>query len=87
MSTQVLVLSSEGNFDPQRLALESGTLLLGPMEEAQHLPLRDHTTLVKASQITLLRIYLVMSQGLVWCMSEVDLVQAKLEPCNEIRNI
>lgn len=30
----VLVLSSEGNFDPQRLALESGTLLLGPMEEA-----------------------------------------------------
>lgn len=30
----VLVLSSEGNFDPQRLALESGSLLLGPMEEA-----------------------------------------------------
>ena len=30
----VLVLSSEGNFDPQRLASESGTLLLGPMEEA-----------------------------------------------------
>ena len=31
---EVLVLSSEGNFDPQRLALESGSLLLGPMEEA-----------------------------------------------------
>lgn len=30
----VLVLSSEGNFDPQRLALERGTLLLGPVEEA-----------------------------------------------------
>ena len=38
-STQVLVLSSEGNFDPQRLALDSGTLLLGPMEEAQHGPI------------------------------------------------
>lgn len=28
-----------------------------------------------------------MSQGLVWCMSEVDLVPAKPEPCNEIRII
>ena len=33
------MLSSEGNFDPQRLALDSGTLLLGPMEEAQHGPI------------------------------------------------
>eukprot|EP00438_Fugacium_kawagutii_P015625 Skav213746 [mRNA] locus=scaffold258:7419:8549:+ [translate_table: standard] len=30
----VLVLSSEGTFDPQRISLQGGSLLLGPMEEA-----------------------------------------------------
>ena len=38
---EVLVLSSEGNFDPQRLALESGSLLLGPMEEAGDISLLE----------------------------------------------
>ena len=35
------MLSSEGNFDPQRLALESGSLLLGPMEEAGDITSQD----------------------------------------------
>jgi len=41
LNLEVLVLSSEGNFDPQRLALESGSLLLGPMEEAGDITSQD----------------------------------------------